>query len=115
MKDFRYIGYPLFVTLVGALLYQLVSTYVGGSLQNTLLILIRVCALFVFGMSLNKTTRRHMSVWKIVLSVVLTVFLLLYELEAFSLPVLSTALSFFGVGGFFICMLYIWCGYLFVD
>lgn len=115
MKDFRYIGYPLFITLIGALLYQLVSTYISGNVQTTLLILIRVCALFMFGMALNKTTRRHMSVWKIVLSVVITIFLLLYELGAFSLPILSTALAFFGVGGFFICMLYILCGYMFVD
>lgn len=115
MKDFKYLGYPLFITLLSALLYQLVVRYISGSFGNTLLILIRVCALFAFGMALNKSTRRHMSVWKIVISVVLTIFLLLYELGAFALPLLSDALSFFGVGGFFICMLYIWCGYLFVD
>lgn len=115
MRDFKYIGYPLLIILISALFYQLVSTYISGTVQNTLLILIRVCALFSFGMALNKTTRRHMSVWKIVLSVVITIFLLLYELGAFYLPILSTALTFFGVGGFFICMLYILCGYMFVD
>lgn len=115
MKDFRYIGYPLVIILISGLLYQLVATYISGVLGNTLLILIRVCALFTFGMSLNKTTRKHMSVWKIVVSVSLTIFLLLYELNAFALPILSDILSFFGMGGFFICMLYILCGYLFVD
>ena len=115
MKDFKYLGYPLFITLISAFLYQIINRYIVGNVGNTLLILIRVCALFIFGMALNKSTRRHMSVWKIVVSVVLTIFLLLYELGAFALPILSNALSFFGVGGFFICMLYIWCGYLFVD
>ena len=115
MKDFKYIGYPLFITLISALLYQLVATYISGSIGSTLLILIRVCALFSFGMALNKSKRRHMSVWKIVVSVVLTIFLLLYELEAFYLPGLSSFLAYFGVGGFFICMLYILCGYIFVD
>lgn len=115
MKDFRYIGYPLFILLISGLLYQLVATYISGALANTLLILIRVCALFTFGMALNKTSRRHMSVWKIVLSVALTIFLVLYEFGLFALPVLSDVLSFFGVGGFVICMLYILCGYLFVD
>lgn len=115
MKEFKYIGYPLFITLISALLYQLVATYISGSVGNTLLILIRVSALFAFGMALNKATRRHMSVWKIVFSVVLTIFLLLYELEAFYLPGLSSFLAYFGVGGFFICMLYILCGYIFVD
>lgn len=115
MKNFRYIGYPLAIILISGLLYQLVATYISGSLGNTLLILIRVCALFSFGMALNKTTRRNMSVWKIVVSVALSIFLVLYELGAFALPILSEFLSFFGVGGFFICMLYILCGYLFVD
>lgn len=115
MRDFRYIGYPLFIVLISALLYQLCATYLQGELQDILLILIRICALFTFGMALNKSTRRHMSVWKIVVAVVVTIFLALYELGAFYLPFLSTALAFFGVGGFFICMLYILCGYLFVD
>lgn len=115
MKDFRYIGYPLFIILISALLYQLTATYMTGNFQNTLLILIRVVALFSFGMALNKTSRRHLSVWKIVLSVVVTIFLLLYELGAFSLPYLSSALAFFGIGGFFFSMLYILCGYLFAD
>ena len=62
MRDFRYIGYPLFITLISALLYQLVATYITGSIRDTLLILIRVIAFFLFGMSLNKSTRRPMSV-----------------------------------------------------
>ena len=115
MKDFRYIGYPLFILLISGFLYQLVATYISGVLGSTLLVLIRVCALFSFGLALNKTKRRNMSVWKIVLSVALTIFLVLYELGLFALPILSDVLSFFGVGGFVICMLYIYCGYIFVD
>ena len=114
MKDFKYLGYSLFVVLVGSLLYSIVDRFIPGSIGNTLLILIRVGTLFTFGMSLNKTNRRHMSVWKIVLSVVLTIFLALYELGAFALPILSTVLSIFG-SSFFVYMLYVWCGYLFVD
>ena len=115
MRDFKYIGYPLLIILVSGLLYQLVATYISGALESTLLILIRVCALFSFGLNLNKTRRRQMSVWKIVVSVALTIFLVLYELGLFALPILSDVLSFFGVGGFVICMLYILLGYLFVD
>lgn len=115
MKDFRYIGYPLFIILISALLCKLIHTYVGGNLHDYLIIFIRITALFTFGMSLNKASRRSYTVWKVVFSVVVTLFLLLMELDLFYLPVLSDMIFFFGVSSFFINMMYILCGYMFVD
>lgn len=115
MKDFRYIGYPLFIILISALLCKLTDTYITGNVHDWLIVLIRIVALFTFGMSLNKASRRRYTVWKVVFSVVVTLFLLLLELGWFSLPVLTDVIFFFGVSSFFINMMYILCGYMFVD
>lgn len=115
MRDFKYILFPFLIILIGSFLNKLALTFTVGSLQTTLVILITVGTLFSFGMSLNKSTRRAYSVWKIVLSVVLTVFLVLFELGYFNLPILVDIIYFFGVNSIFIKMMYILCGYMFVD
>ena len=115
MKDLRYIGYPLFIILISALLCKLVDVYISGNVHDWLLIFIRITALFTFGMSLNKASRRRYTVWKVVFSVVITLFLLLLELGLFSLPILTDIIFFFAVPSSFINMMYILCGYMFVD
>lgn len=115
MRDFKYIGYPLFIILISALLTKIVTMYTYGTLQSALVTIIKTCALFGFGMSLNKTHRRNYTVWKVVFSVVITLFLVLLEMGLFALPVLADIIFFFGASSFFINMMIILCGYMFVD
>lgn len=115
MREFKYIGYPLFIILISALLTKLVTMYTVGALQSALITIIKTCALFGFGMNLNKTRKRRYSVWKVVFSVIVTLFLVLLELGLFALPILADIIFFFGASSFFINMMIILCGYMFVD
>lgn len=115
MKDFKYIGIPFLIILISALLCKLTATYITGNVADVLITFIRVTALFSFGISLNKTNRRNYRVWKVVFSVAVVIFLVLLELNMFALPILTDLIFFFGVSSFFINMLYILCGYMFVD
>lgn len=116
MDEIKRLGYPLLIIFLSALLVKLISLYITGNFVSLLLTLISVSALFLFGVSLNKSRkRRNQAVFKKVLAVVMAMFLLLMQLDVFVIPAVSRFLFFFGVNSFFINMIYIFCGYMFAD
>lgn len=117
MDDFKRLGYPVAIIFLSAFIVKLMNMYVVmNNFMSTLLTIITVSALFLFGMSLNKSRKkRSNSVFKKVLAIILIVFILLMQLGLFTLPMVADILFFFGVNSFFINMIYIFCGYLFVD
>ena len=67
-------------------------------------------------MVLNKSRkRRNPAVFKKVLAILVMVLLMLMQMGYFTLPFMKDAFDFFGVDGFYINMIYIFCGYLFAD
>lgn len=114
MSDFRKLGVPLLIIFISALITKLISIYLSGVLSDTLYKIIVVIALCVFGASLN-VKHRSKSVWKKVIAVLVIIFLLFMQLNLFTFATVAEVFDFFGVGAFYINMLYILCGYLLVD
>lgn len=117
MDDFKRLGYPILIIFLSALIVKLMNMYiVMNNFMSTLLTIITVSALFLFGTSLNKSRKkRSNAVFKKVFAIIIVVFILLMQLGLFTLPIVAEVLFFFGVNSFFINMIYIFCGYLFVD
>ncbi|MEG0314263.1 MAG: amino acid permease [Erysipelotrichaceae bacterium] len=114
MKDFKRLGYPLLIIVGSAIISKFLTLYIKASFINTLVTVVIVCALFLFGTSLNKSSRSN-AVIKKVISLVLVIFLMLMQMNIFTLPYISSFLDMIGMHSFFINMLYIYCGYIFVD
>ena len=92
MEDTKRLGIPLLLILFSALAVKLIHRFFTFSFTPTLITFLIVCSLFLFGMVLNKSRkRRNPAVFK------------------------KDAFDFFGVDGFYINMIYIFCGYLFAD
>ncbi|MEF9962350.1 MAG: amino acid permease [Erysipelotrichaceae bacterium] len=116
MNEFKRLGYPIGIIFVSAFVIKMIDLYLVFPYVSMLVTILTVIALALFGMSLNKSRkRRNPSAFKKVLAVLIVIFLLLMQLGYFQLPFVSKTFNFFGVDAFFINMLYIFCGYLFVD
>ena len=116
MSDFRKLGVPFIIIFVSALVTKLISTYFLDAMSTTLVKIIIVIALCIFGASLNVSRRkRSSSVWKKVVAVLMILFLVFMQLDLFTFASVSQIFSYFGVDAFYINMLYIFCGYLMVD
>lgn len=116
MGDFRKLGVPFLVIFISALLFKILSLYVIQDLNSTLYKFIMVIALFVFGATLNVVRgKRSESVYKKLISVLVVLFLLFMQLNWFTFSSVTSLFAFFGIDAFYINMLYIYCGYLFVD
>ena len=116
MDDLKRLGYPILIIFLSAFLIKLIDLYITGNFVSLLITIITVSALFLFGTSLNKSRKkRTQSVFKKVWAIIIVVFLVLMQLGLFSIDVVEDILFFFGVHSFFINMIYIFCGYLFVD
>ncbi|MFV0381921.1 MAG: amino acid permease [Breznakia sp.] len=116
MSDMRKLGIPLLLIFISALLTKLLTMYVLLDATVTLVKIIVVITLCLFGASLNVTRgKRHGATWKKITAVLLVVFLLFMQLDLFTFTSVSEVFSFFGMNTFYINMLYIYCGYVFVD
>lgn len=116
MEDTKRLGLPVVIILVSALLVKLINRFFTFSFTPTLLTLLIVAALFLFGMVLNKSRKRRTpAVFKKVIAILVMVLLMLMQMGYFTLPFMKDAFDFFGVDAFFINMIYIFCGYLFAD
>lgn len=116
MSDFRKLGIPFLIIFISALVTKLSSIYLSGILTSTIFKILIVIALCVFGASLNVSRKkRNYSVWKKVVSILMVIFLLFMQLGLFSFSSVAHLFSIFGIDAFYINMLYIFCGYMFVD
>lgn len=116
MNDFRKLGVPFLLIFISALVTKLITTYVVSDVTPTLINIIIVIALCVFGATLNVSRgKRHGNVYKKLIAILIVIFLLFMQLNLFTFSSVSNIFGFFGVDAFYINMLYIFCGYLFVD
>jgi len=116
VNDFRKLGVPFLLIFISALVTKLLTTYVLLDVTPTLLKIIIVIALCVFGATLNVSRgRRHGNVYKKLVAILIVIFLLFMQFNLFTFASVSSIFSFFGVDAFYINMLYIFCGYMFVD
>ena len=110
MDDVKRLGTPLLIIVLSAFLTKLVETWLKGGFVHTLLIIIMVASLFMFGVSLNRKKRSN-AVYRKVVAIVIVLLLLGY----LDLAIVNRWFAYLGMGSFYINMLYIFCGYLFVD
>ena len=116
MNEVKRLGYPLLIIVLSAFLTRVLTLCFQGSFVDIILDIIIVSALFFFGASLHKTTKkRKESVVKKVIAILLVIFLLLIQLGYLTLPVLASFEKLIGSHTFYMNMVYIYCGYLFVD
>lgn len=116
MDDFKRLGYPVLIIFLSAFIVKLINIYFYSNFTSMLLTIVTVSALFLFGTSLNKSRkRRNSAVLKKVLAIIIVLFLVLMQLGLFEVAIISEVLFFFGVNSFFINMIYIFCGFMFVD
>lgn len=114
MDDVKRLGTPLLIIVLSAFLTKLVETWLKGGFVHTLLIIIMVASLFMFGVSLNRKKRSN-AVFRKVVAIVIVLLLLFMQLGYLDLAIVNRWFVYLGMGSFYINMLYIFCGYLFVD
>ena len=66
MDDVKRLGTPLLIIVLSAFLTKLVETWLKGGFVHTLLIIIMVASLFMFGVSLNRKKRSNAVFRKVV-------------------------------------------------
>ena len=116
MNDFRKLGIPFFLIFISALLTKLITTYLISDVTPTLLKVIIVIALCLFGATLNVSRGKCQgNVYKKLIAILIVIFLLFMQLNLFTFASITNIFDFFGVDTFYTNMLYIFCGYLFVD
>lgn len=59
MEDVKRLGFPLLIIVLSAFLSRLLETYLHGSFVHTLMVILIVSALFLFGVSLNKSRKKR--------------------------------------------------------
>lgn len=116
MEDVKRLGWPFLVIVISAFITKLLQTYTAVGYDSTLMTMLIVIALCLFGFSLNKNRKKKSSaVFKKVIAILVIILLLFMQLGYFTIPYVSTAFNFFGIDAFYINMIYIFCGYLFAD
>ena len=84
MDDLKRLGFPILIIALSAFLTKLIETYLSGAYVYSLLIIVTVSALFMFGVSLNKSRKkRSNAVFPKVFAVVLVILLLFTQLGYF--------------------------------
>lgn len=116
MEDTKRLGFPLLIIILSAFFTKLIENYLHGDFVTTLMTILIVASLFFFGISLNKSRKkRSNAVFRKVIAIVIVILLLFMQLGYFTLPFMKNVFTFIGIDAFYINMLYIFCGYLFVD
>ena len=114
MSDIKRLGTPILIIVLSAFLTKLVETWLHGSFVHTLLVIIMVASLFMFGVSLNHKKRSN-AVFRKVVAIVIVLLLFFMQLGYLNLAVVNQVFAYLGMDAFYMNMLYIFCGYLFVD
>lgn len=116
MKDMKRLGFPILIICVAAFLTKVIECYFLEDAVYQILSIMTVALLFMFGISLNKDRKKKNKsiIRKAVASLIVTL-LMFMQLGNFELPYVSSWFVFLGIKSFYINMLYIFCGYLFVD
>ncbi len=116
MSDAKKLGIPFLVIFIGALLLKVLSMYLSPIMNDTLIKIITVIILCLFGATLNIAFHKHSkSVWKKVVAVLVILFLLFMELNLFTFSSIADVFATFGITSMFLQLLYVYCGYLLVD
>lgn len=116
MDDLKRLGYPVLIIFLSAFVVKMIDQYMVFKYSSMLITLLVAGALFLFGASLNKSRKkRNQSAFKKVLAILIVVLLMLMQLDYFRIPYIDKIFDLFGIGSFFINMIYIFCGYLFAD
>ncbi len=117
MKDFyhRY-ALPFIIMVVSSLLVRLIRTYIRGAFSTELVAIVIALCLFCFGLSLNIKKRSRYESWlkKVLLSFIL-LFFVCWDLGYVVFPAIKSVFDFFGINGFVVYMVYIYCGWAFFD
>lgn len=116
MNELKRLGYPVLIICLAAFFNKLIEKYIVGNITHTLLILVSVGFLFLFGISLNKSRKKKSNaIFRKALAIIILILLLCMQLGYFELPYISSWFTYLGMESFYMNMLYIFCGYLFVD
>lgn len=116
MEDIKRLGLPVVIICSAAFLTKGIENYFTGEFVHTILSILTVAFLFIFGVTLNRNRKKKSSaVFRKVFAILIVLLLLFMQLGYFELPYVSNWFSFLGMKSFYINMLYIFCGYLFVD
>ena len=106
MDDVKRLGTPLLIIVLSAFLTKLVETWLKGGFVHTLLIIIMVASLFMFGVSLNRKKRSN-AVFRKVVAIVIVLLLLFMQLGYLDLAIVNRWFAYLGMGSFTsICYIY---------
>lgn len=116
MDSVKRLGFPFAVLILSALLSRLLHTYVHASFMNSFMIVFMAGSFFLFGTALRPFSRKkHPAVFLKVISIVLFLLLLFLQLDVLRLHMFSDALRFLGISGAYMYLLYVFCGYMFME
>lgn len=116
MSDVKRLALPLVIIIVSAFITQWIQQYMSGEFVHTILVIITIAALFAFGVALHGGAKKaSKAVFRKVAAIVIVILLLFMQLGYFSLPAIEQVFTYLGLDAFYMNMIYIFCGYLFVD
>lgn len=116
MQDIKRIAFSLLIIVGSALLSNFITLYLHGDVVDTIVTILIVMALFLFGVSLNQgRKKKSKAVFRKVFAIVAMLIVVFMELGYFMLPYLEPYAQYFKLDAFYMVMFYIFCGYLFVD
>ncbi|OCN04349.1 hypothetical protein A4S06_11465 [Erysipelotrichaceae bacterium MTC7] len=115
MNNFRKLGVPALVILVCALIAFWANP--TSFFVSNFYLYLKIVALIVFGATLNVFSKKNLSrsPYKKIVAVLLVVFMTLIQLNIISLQTSNVIFQLFNPSYFWNDMIYIYCGYLFVD
>ncbi len=107
---------PLGIMLLLSIGVRWLDPLLNGTLGESIIIILRACLLFAFGLSLNIGKRRKYETWvrKELISFVM-LFFLVWDLGYIMIPELKTIFNYLGLYGYIVYLIYIYCGWSFFD
>lgn len=116
MDTLKRLGFPFAVVIISALLSRLLQTYVHAGFMKSFMIVFTAGSMFLFGTALRPFSRKkHPAVFVKVVAIVLFLLLLFLQLDVLRLSIFSDALRFLGISGVYMYLLYVFCGYMFME
>lgn len=116
MEDVKRLGLPLLIVVVSACLTQWIQRFITGQVANTLMITIQAIALFIFGMALHGNLKKtSKAVYRKVIAIIIVFILFCMQMNYIAIPALHNLFTVLGLHSIYMHMLYVFCGYVFVD
>lgn len=106
---------PLAVLLLAALAGAILETYVKLDFMDSFMIVWKAVFLFLFGMMLTARKRRSSAVFSKVIAIVVALVFLTVQLELLHVGWLANGLHFLGIEGIYYWLVYVLCGWLFME